>query len=249
MRTGKESRACRGRRRAGTEDGRTAPVLPVALVLLVCLRSPLQGADGPALETVRAATLCVTLGHVREVEGSMLEVDTPALRSTVAGSSAAIADLSLVYRGPTEQVKPLASGELRRQFAVMLRAEDECNLMYAGWEVAPKPRLGVLLKRNPGQGTHLECRDRGYRRLEPDLARPVPELRPGESHHLRTEIDDGALRLFVDSDLVWEARLPPDALSLRGPIGIRTDNARFRFRLATPREPSWWESLLGARCP
>jgi hypothetical protein len=39
----------------------------------------------------------------------------------------------------------------------------------------------------------------------------------------------------VDGQRVWEGLLPPEALGLKGPVGLRTDNARGRFEVLVPR--------------
>jgi hypothetical protein len=40
------------------------------------------------------------------------------------------------------------------------------------------------------------------------------------------------LEVRVDGAVVWDGRVPPEALELRGPPGLRSDNARFDFELA-----------------
>jgi hypothetical protein len=40
--------------------------------------------------------------------------------------------------------------------------------------------------------------------------------------------------VFVDDGLVWDGPLPPEALSLRGPVGFRTDNGSFDLELFAP---------------
>ncbi len=42
------------------------------------------------------------------------------------------------------------------------------------------------------------------------------------------------LQVQVDGATAWEGPLPAEALELRGPPGLRSDNARFEFELAAP---------------
>ena len=73
---------------------------------------------------------------------------------------------------------PLASGEMRRQFGLKLRAEDACNLVYAMWRIEPESKLVVSVKSNPGQHTSAQCGNRGYQNIKPLHSSPLPSLRP-----------------------------------------------------------------------
>ena len=117
-----------------------------------------------------------------------------------------------------------------------LQAEDGCNLLYAMWRIAPKPGLVVSLKRNPGMHSSGDCGNGGYTNLKPRRGTRVPAFLPGERHAIRAEQRGEELRVLVDGAPAWEGTLPPDALSLRGPSGFRSDNGRFDLELfASPR--------------
>jgi hypothetical protein len=184
--------------------------------------------DNVHLVPVSRGRLCVTKGAIGEVEGPQLEVKVPEMRAVADYPTESVAEAKFTYLGHTKTDKPLASGELRRQFGLKLRAENGCNLVYAMWSVEPTPGLRVLLKRNPGMTTHAQCGAKGYHTLRPTRDIAAPELREGEEHTLRAAINDGTLRIWIDGTLHWEG-LAHDALSFNGPSGIRSDNGRFTF--------------------
>ena len=121
---------------------------------------------------------------------------------------------------------PLASGEIRRQFGLKLRAQDGCNLIYAMWRFEPESKLVVSVKSNPSEHTSAECGNRGYRNIKAKKASPVPLVHPGELHTLRAEMNEAEMNVFIDGTLVWEGYVGPETLSSDGPVGIRSDNAR-----------------------
>jgi hypothetical protein len=142
------------------------------------------------------------------------------------------------YLGATGNEARLGSGELRRQFGLKLRAQDACNLVYAMWRIEPESKLVVSVKTNPFQHTSAECGNRGYRNIKPRVSKPVPTLHPGDVDTLRAELSGTEMRVFVDDGLVWEGSVGPEALNLEGPVGVRSDNARFEIELraALPRK-------------
>jgi hypothetical protein len=160
--------------------------------------------------------------------------------SGVAASAAALAasraepavvELEFVYHGPSRGQAPLASGELRRQVGVELRAQDGCNLVYVMWRIEPVQKLMVSLKSNPGQHSHRECGDRGYVNLVPERAEPLPPLRVGESHVLRASASASELTVWVDGRRRWQGRLPAAAAAFDGPAGVRSDNVELELLL------------------
>ena len=139
--------------------------------------------------------------------------------------TAPAAEIHFRYLGPTAATKPLASGEVRRQIGLKLRARDTCNVVYVMWHIEPDVRLVVAVKRNPGQGTHAECGTRGYVNLRPRRRAPVAAVRGGSSHTLRAVLQGETLTVWADGVLVWEGSVPPKLLDFDGPVGLRTDNA------------------------
>lgn len=200
-----------------------------------------------ALATVRAvgaSELCVSTGRVAPSGASRLHVDSGAMRAVIAGDSSSVAELDFTYRGPSAQTAPLASGELRRQIGLKLRAKDTCNLLYVMWHIDPSDGLAVSVKHNPGKSTHEACGDHGYSNLRPTASAPVPRLRPNERHILRAEIDGSALRVLVDGAVAWSGVLPSEAFTFNGPAGVRSDNGVFDFDVRVLQARA-----AGARCP
>ena len=90
----------------------------------------------------------------------------------------------------------------------------------------------MLVKSNPGQSTHQECGDRGYKKV--GVVMSVPDIRVGEAHTLRADIDDTEMRIHADGVEVWKGKLPEAATAFDGPVGTRTDNGEFDFELRVP---------------
>lgn len=211
-----------------------------ALALATCAlgratrTSSASGAGPRDPARISPAALCVSAGEIEPIGDALFRVRHPGLRASVAGGEARAAELRFVYRGPTKRSLPLASGELRRQIGLKLRAEDTCNLVYVTWHVEPTPGVFVSVKRNPGAREHAQCGARGYVHVKPSAQREAPPLRPGEPHVLRAELEGESLRVLADGVPVWEGALPPEAHGLRGPAGVRTDNGEFDFSLHVP---------------
>lgn len=185
--------------------------------------------------------LCITEGSLKELKDSRLAVDVSKMRAVVAAATPQVAEARLEYLGPTHDQSALGSGEQRRQFALKLRAQDGCNLVYASWRIEPKSELVVSIKRNPGIHSSSQCGNHGYRNIKPSHSSPVPKLKKGDSHSFLAEMDGSKLRVSIDDKLVWEGDLGPEALEFDGPVGVRTDNGRFEFEFLTgelgaPRE-------------
>lgn len=184
-------------------------------------RAPVPSAPPGEVRAVAAAELEVTHGAVAE-QGEGLRIDHPTVRAVIPGAHGDAAELRFVYGGATPNEVALASGEVRRQVGLKLRADDGCNLVYVMW------RLGhgvvVSIKRNPGDRTHAECGTGGYRNLRPErrVAIAMPEV--GSAHRLEASIVDGVLTARLDGREVWRGRLGAMARGLRGAPGLRTDN-------------------------
>jgi hypothetical protein len=189
--------------------GRPEPTSPLALVPV-------------PLERVQA-----TLGTLHASPTGAFSIDDPKLRATIAGSGGRGVELEFRYLGATEQSAALRSGEARSQLGLELAARDTCNLVYVMWRLEPASELVVSVKQNEGSSRHAECENRGYRRLRPEVAAPVPRLAAAGVHRLRGELANGRLRVFVDGGLVWDGPLDAGALALAGKAGLRSDNVRF----------------------
>ncbi len=180
---------------------------------------------------VSRENLCVTEGAIEHGADSRLSVNVPKVRAYVTSAVSQDAEMQFTYLGATSQEARLGSGQTRRQFGLKLRAQDPCNLVYAMWRIEPESKLVVSVKRNPAQHASAECRNGGYQNIKPRRFAPVPFLQPGSSHTLRAEMSGEELRVFADDREVWEGNVGPDAVGLEGPVGIRSDNARFEFDL------------------
>jgi hypothetical protein len=186
---------------------------------------------GPRLVRLAAADLQVTEGKVAPASDGTLRLEDPKVRAVARRAGGSIAELRFTYLGPSGRQLPLASGEMRSQIGLKLRAEDGCNLLYAMWRIAPKPGLVVSLKRNPGQHSSGDCGNGGYTNLRPRRGARIGAFGPGEHHTIRAEQRGDELRVVVDGQQAWEGVLPPEATSLQGPPGFRSDNGRFDLEL------------------
>jgi hypothetical protein len=175
----------------------------------------------------------VTNGAVSTLPDGRLAVATPSSRAVVLAatddSAGQVAEIRFRYLGPTQTSKPLASGELRRQIGLKLRAQDTCNLIYAMWHIEPDAGVAVSVKRNTGMNTHEQCGAGGYVNFKAQNRVDLPPIRPGETHALRAELHGNELTVMADGKLTWQGTLGNQPPALDGPPGFRTDNARFEF--------------------
>jgi hypothetical protein len=215
-------------------------------ILILLATFPLFPSDSKLLPVPRA-NLCVTEGAIDELPGQKISVTVPKMRAYLNTRTPQDVEAQFTYLGSTGKEARLGSGELRRQFGLKLRAQDACNLVYAMWRIEPRSKLVVSVKSNPGQHTSAECGNRGYRNINPRHAIPVPVLRPGDTHHLRAEMNGQELKVFADNALVWEGPVGEDAVSFQGPVGIRSDNARLQLQLRAPL-PTQSQQAPGPAC-
>ena len=192
------------------------------------------------LEPIPLARLSVTQGDVEELPGSRpdglrLGIEHPRQRAVVPETTGDDVGLRFTWLGVTDPALPLASGRVREQVGLKLRARDGCNVLYAMWRIAPSAGIVVNFKRNPDDHRSGECGSDGYTTVRPRFMEPLDPLVPGQPHVLRARIDADVLTVFVDGQRVWEGVLPAEALTLEGPVGMRTDNARVRFELLVPQ--------------
>lgn len=152
-------------------------------------------------------------------------VREPTFRAIGLGTRGDAVSLGFHYTGAPEHTRALASGEVRRQIGLKLRAENGCNLVYVMWRLDPKPTLEVSIKVNPGMRTHEECGANGYTKIKkPSYHVAVPALLQGENHTIQAEIVDDELFAWIDGELTWRGELPKTARAMSGPSGWRSDN-------------------------
>jgi hypothetical protein len=188
-------------------------------------------APAPALVPIDARDLAVSSGEITPDGPTRFSIRSPTLRAELGRAPRSAAELAFVYQGPTHGDAPLASGELRRQIGLKLRAQDGCNVIYVMWHIEPSPGIVVSVKSNPGQSRHAECGDRGYSFLEPTSSRPAPPIAPGEPHVLGAEIRSRVLLVKTDGEQSWQGELPSTAFHFDGPVGVRADNGEFSAEL------------------
>ncbi len=175
---------------------------------------------------VPAVELRATHGSIRESRG-FLAMRDPAIRAVAPAAAPGEAELRFVYQGPSEKTAPLASGEIRRQIGLKLRAQDGCNLVYVMWRIEPVQEIVVSVKRNPGKSTHVECGAHGYTDVGTVQASLLRPLRVGEPHVLSARMEGDVLEVRSDGVNVWKGALGRDALGFEGPVGLRSDNGKF----------------------
>ena len=165
------------------------------------------------------SSLCVTKGKLEKSQ-----ITAPTFRAVAPGEGGDAAQLQLIARDAREH-RALASGQLRRQVGLKLRAADACNLVYVMWRLDPKPMLEVSTKVNPGLRNTSECGTSGYTKVKPSYHLPaLPALLDGNKHVLRAEIAGDSLIAWVDDRVAWQGTLPADASTLAGSAGVRSDN-------------------------
>lgn len=199
--------------------------LLVALAIAVgCTREP----AAPVLPI--APSLRLTEGTARP-EAGRVAIAEPSTRGIAPASSGDAAALDITYLGTTTETAQLASGAVRAQLGLKLRAQDSCNVIYVMWRIEPVSEIVVQLKRNAQATTHATCGTAGYERVPPGHQSTPPPLVPGSSHVLSAAITGDDLVVWADQTLVWRGTLPPEARALAGPAGFRTDNVRAELAL------------------
>jgi len=193
------------------------------------------GAASPAvggLSPVSLPQLCVTEGGLEpgSADGSF-SVEAPKMRAYLNLQTPAQIEARFRYLGPTAHDSKLASGLMRRQFGLKLRAADACNLVYAMWRIEPESKLVVSVKSNPGKHSSAECGNRGYSNIKPQFSMQVPKAADGQQHVLRAVMSAAHLKVFADGSLVWDGSVGSSALAVDGPVGVRSDNTRLQLGL------------------
>jgi hypothetical protein len=197
--------------------------------ILICVPVALGHARaGLALQRINRDELQVTNGAMTALHDGALAIDTPSSRAVVRGApdgaGGQAAEIRFRYLGPSKANKPLASGELRRQIGLKLRAADSCNVVYVMWHIAPDRRIAVSVKRNAVH-RHAQCGVHGYETIAPQWQSAPRPIRMGKLRTLRAELRGRLLTVTADGRLAWQGTLA-GRLPI-GPPGLRTDNARF----------------------
>ncbi len=182
-----------------------------------------------------AEKFCITEGRITRGERQWMRVDSTKMRAVLGWKSKPEAEIRFRYLGETEDRSLLRSGAERTQLGLKLKAQDDCNVLYVMWRVSPISSLMVSVKSNPGQHRHAECGNSGYTNVHGTLNGPIPKLAEGSEHSLHAALAGTFLSVEVDGALAWEGNVNDDVLHFDGPVGLRSDNARFDFQfLAHP---------------
>jgi len=108
------------------------------------------------------------------------------------------------------------------------------------WRTYPDQVIEISRKSNPGMHTSRECGNAGYS----DLAL-IPEPAGVHRTHVleadtrRTANGSLVLTVYADGRLARKLTLAPSlTVGLNGPIGVRSDNGSYRFKLSVGRAPA-----------
>jgi hypothetical protein len=211
------------------DSGRITRLFIVSLTCMVWSASYASCGEPDGWRRIERDELCITTGSIRRVEDH-LSIDGPEVRATLHTATHRAAEIRFTYLGPSAATAPLASGELRRQIGLKLRAQDTCNVVYVMWHIQPDARLVVAVKRNPGKRIHAECGAGGYTTIKPQIEVPLPPIILDSAHTLRAVLHANVVEAHTDGKLALSARIDQPALDFDGSVGLRTDNARFRFQ-------------------
>jgi hypothetical protein len=188
--------------------------------------------------------LKVTLGSVTQTKSGYLTVVGSKERAQRKTGTHQDAMLQFRYRGPSKTTSKLASGGFVRQIGLKMRTKDTCNLLYIMWRIDPVEEIAITIKSNPGKSNHVDCGADGYIKV---ASIPLKDIGVSattqETHRLRAKIDEknGEFQLTVDVDekTIWSGALDPKIIApINGPVGFRSDNGSFIFKLFVSDEQS-----------
>jgi hypothetical protein len=188
----------------------------------------LMSTDIPAKNP--ADEFCITEGRINRAEGPWMNVDSTKMRAVLGFTGKSEAELRFRYLGETEDRSRLLSGGERTQLGLKLKAQDDCNVLYVMWRISPVSSLVVQVKSNPGQHRHAECGNSGYTNIRGKFSGQVPKIVEGSEHSLHAVLNGTTLSVDVDGAPTWEGNVGEDVLRFDGPVGLRSDNARFDFQ-------------------
>jgi len=192
-------------------------------------------------ESISRAQFCVTEGSISPAKDHRMRVESTKMRAVLGFPSKPEAEIRFRYLGETAERSLLRSGAERTQLGLKLRAQDDCNVVYVMWRINPISKLVVSVKSNPGQHTHTQCENFGYSNLKAAQERPAPKIEAGSEHSLRANLNGASLVVYIDGNPVWEGNIADGALRFNGPVGLRSDNARFDFEFfARPENATFY---------
>jgi hypothetical protein len=219
----------------------------LALTAALATTPVVASAKAPKWEPLRKANLEVTSGKIDRYGNQTpakptLHTASSGMRAVErdSGEHATRAKLWFRYLGESTETKPLGSGIIRRQIGLKLQANDPCNLVYVMWRSYPSSVVSIQVKQNFAKDTSADCGNGGYTTIA-DI--PVATATSSMAHTLeaRTRRNaDGSLGLavYTDGALLRQTTLSAALTAgLDGPIGIRSDNGEYVFRLSAAGRP------------
>jgi len=171
----------------------------------------------------------VTDGKITLSANHHLMVSSKEMRATLRHPSKQAVTIHFKYLGPTQEVSHLQNGEVRHQFGIKFKAQDICNLVYVMWDF-DIPRINVAVKKNPGQQTSEQCKDRGYHSdFKTDIKSVPTRIVIDTWHTLSAKLIDKLIAVSIDNTIVWRGEISDDQMEFHGPVGIRSDNVHVLF--------------------
>lgn len=207
----------------------------MTLLIVIAVVAVLAGV-GVAVAKSRTATatdgrkFVVTDGSLQNDRTGMPYTTSSEMRAVLASGTDSTVSVKFTYSGATSAVSKLADGTVRSQFGIKLSAQDPCNLVYVMWRFAPDQGIFVSVKSNPAMTTSNQCQDNGYiNGIPAQVQAPVPPVQVGSTHTLKATLKGLELTVVVDGVVAWQGTLPSVAGTFKGPVGVRSDNARVGF--------------------
>jgi hypothetical protein len=191
---------------------------------------------GEPLDT-RRSDLRVSLGTISQTKSGYLTVVGPKERAVRTSGMHSEALLQFRYRGPSEKTAPLDSGAVIQQIGLKMRAMNTCNLLYIMWRIKPTEEIYIAIKRNPGKLTYEDCHANGYVVLDRVPLKPLGITATTQTtHRLGASVTETAGRyageVTIDGRRIWSRGIDAKLIShINGPVGIRSDNGSFIFKL------------------
>jgi hypothetical protein len=216
-------------------------IIAAALAAAALAAGVADAAKTKPFTAIRLSGLTVTEGTIMPAgAGQTLRTTDPAMRAVAddSGRHASSARLWFRYLGESTTTVPLGSGLIRRQIGLKLRAPDPCNLVYVMWHAYPDDAIEVQLKSNPGQTTSAQCANNGYSTVATIPLGRGDATADHSAHRLevrtrRASNGNLALSVFSDGSLLRRLTLPAALTAgMEGPIGVRSDNGEYLFRLS-----------------
>jgi hypothetical protein len=192
------------------------------------------------VEPVSPGALDVTSGKVKPLRSGLLQIDHNSVRAVQMGRWARNGKIRFESRGQTAELKPFKSGIVKEQIGLKLRAMDGCNLVYVMWTLHPKEEITVRTKENPNKTESEDCESDGYTLLDTYRVPQKKSARNRRTSRLQADFVSKGNRhhvlVYVDNVRVLQVRIPHSFVStVNGPVGLRSDNGRFRLRFWTGR--------------